>query len=152
MFIKHTRGHNFMMTEAFDREQCKRSGLWIWFNADSWSRPLDRNPICGWVSSPPPKLRVMSECDWVSDHTSHHHWPWFINSLSPGVGFRLKDGGDAEPTKQRSSSAKNTQQSGCGGVRGWDGGKISQMDEGMDPPVTDVLHNLQEVVSFFLFF
>lgn len=54
--------------------------------------------------------------------------------------------GDIEPAKEPPSSAKNTQQSGCGGVGRWTEGKISEMDECMNQPVSDVLHNLQDVL------
>lgn len=51
--------------------------------------------------------------------------------------------GDTEPAKELSSSAKNMQQAGCGDVRRWTERRVSK-DEWMDPPVRDVLHNLQD--------
>lgn len=76
-----------------------------------------------WVSLFSP-LRVKSERE--SSERSHH-WPEILIAHLQALDstWRMED---KKTKKQQSSSAKNTWQSGCGGVRGWTGGKITGMD------------------------
>lgn len=69
-------------------------------------------------------LRVKSERE--SSERSHH-WPEILIAHLQALDstWRMED---KKTEKQQSSSAKNTWQSGCGGVRGWTGGKITGID------------------------